>query len=166
MKFLSVAIGIILLVALVILPASAFQAKDLTITVNDNGDALVTFDYQLNWLEQAAVFTKVVDPGQQLKSALENNFRASVTVNQVSPEESTLNIHSFATIKKTPDGLMYSTPALSFQNAERVLKQYWFAPLISTDFSPDITQITFPDGYHEEFYNQIVIPAISHTLST
>jgi hypothetical protein len=61
---------------------------------------------------------------------------------------------------------MYSTPALSFQNAQRALNQYWFAPLINPDFSPDITQITFPDGYHEEFYNQIAIPAISHTIST
>jgi hypothetical protein len=166
MKLLPVAMGVILLVAFVIVPAGAFRAQDLRITVNENGDAQVDFSYQLNWLEQAAVFTKVVDPGQQLKSALENNFHVSVTVNEVSPGESTLNIHSFATIKKTPYGLMYSTPALSFQNAQRALNQYWFAPLINPDFSPDITQITFPDGYHEEFYNQIAIPAISHTIST
>jgi hypothetical protein len=166
MKFLPVTVSMILLVAFVIIPASAFQAKDLTIIVNDDGDAQVTFSYQLNWLEQAAVFTKVVDPGQQLKSALENNFHVSVTATEVSLEESTLDIHPFATIKNTPEGLKYSTPSLSFQNAEQVLNQYWFAPLISTDFSPDITQITFPDGYREEFYNQIDIPAVSHTIST
>ena len=120
---------------------------------------------ELNWLERAAVFTKIVDPGQQLKSAIENNFRASVDVTQVSPEQTNLTVYSFAAIKKNQDGVTYSPPALSFQNAERGLKQYWFAPLISTNFT-DITQITFPDGYQEDFYNQIEIPAISHTVGT
>ena len=39
------------------------------------------------------------------------------------------------------------TPALSFQGAEAVLNQYWFAPLISPDFSPDVTRVVFPDQY-------------------
>jgi hypothetical protein len=56
------------------------------------------------------------------------------------------------------------TPPLSFRGAQRVLNHYCFAPLISMDFSPDITRVSFPDGYTETFYNQDQIPPVSHTL--
>lgn len=165
MKYLPVIFVTTFLLACMLSPASAFQAKTLEITLNDNGDAQVDFTYQLNWLEQAAVFTRIVDPGQQLKKAIEDNFRATVTVNSVSNDETTLVIDSFASVKKTPDGLVYSTPELSFKNAERVVKQYWFAPLISPDFSPDTTQVIFPDGYTQEYTNEIAIPSIIHTIT-
>jgi hypothetical protein len=165
MKYLPVILGITLLLVCVMPPATAFQAKTLDITVNDNGDAQVDFTYQLNWLEQAAVFTRLVDPGQQLKTAIENNFRATVSVNSVNNDETNLVIDSFASVKKTPDGVAYTTPELSFKNAERVVKQYWFAPLVSPDFSPDITRVIFPDGYTVEYTNEISIPAISHTVT-
>ena len=51
-------------------------------------------------------------------------------------------------------------------NAEKALKKYWFAPLISPDFSPEITRVSFPDGYNEEFYNTDTIPSIRHTVAT
>lgn len=165
MKYLPLVLGVILFMGCVTLPAAAFQAKTLTITVGDTGDARVDFTYQLTWLEQAAVFMRLVDPGQQLKSAIENNFYATVTVDQVTDDETVLTVDSFATTKETPDGVTYRTPALSFQNAERALKEYWFAPLINPDFSPDTTRVTFPDGYFEEFSDAISIPAISHTVN-
>jgi hypothetical protein len=165
MKRLPPVIGVILLVALVAVPASAFQAQDLSISVQQNGDTVVDFSYHLNWLEQVAVFTRIVNPSQELASAIERNYPdVSVTVSQVRSDETTFVIHSFAHISTGPGGTTYTTPALSFQNAQRVLNQYWFAPLIQPDFSPKITQISFPDGYQENFYNQIAIPAISHTV--
>jgi hypothetical protein len=165
MKYLPVLLGITLLLVCVLPPAAAFQAKTLSITVNENGDAQVDFTYQLNWLEQAAVFTKMVDPGQQLKKAIEDNFRATVNVNSVSNDETNLQVNSFASVKKTPSGVTYTTPQLSFKNAETVVRQYWFAPLISPDFSPDTTQVIFPDGYTQEYSDEIAIPSITHTVS-
>lgn len=165
MKYLPLVLGLILISGFATLPAAAFQAKTLTITVGDTGDAQVDFTYQLTWLEQAAVFVKLVDPAQELKSAIENNFYANVSVDQVKNDETLLTVDSFATIKETPEGMTYSTPALSFQNAERALKEYWFAPLINPDFSPDTTRVTFPDGYFEESSGAISIPAISHTVN-
>jgi hypothetical protein len=58
-----------------------------------------------------------------------------------------------------------TTPALSFEEAEKVLQQYWFAPLINPDFSPAVTTITYPDGYQEKFYDISRIPKTTHTLS-
>ncbi len=62
--------------------------------------------------------------------------------------------------------VMMKTPALSFADAQKVLNQYRFAPFINPDFSPDITRVSFPDGYSEEFQNQISIPAVSHILNS
>ena len=165
MKVLPVVVGIVLLAAVLAVPASAFQAQDLSITIQQNGDAIVDFSYHLNWLEQVAVFTKIVDPAQELKSAIERNYPGvSVTVTQVRADETSLVIHSFARTSKTLAGVTYTTPVLSFQNAQRVLDQYWFAPLIQPDFAPETATVTFPDGYQDNFYSQITIPALSHTL--
>jgi hypothetical protein len=113
-----------------------------------------------------SVFAKIVDPAQQLRLAITQNFRASVTVDQVSPDETMLVIHSFTTIRQDPSGLTYSTLEISLQNAQRVLDQYRFAPHIQPDFSPDITWVTFPDDYPENYYNQIAIPVIRHTQTS
>lgn len=145
-------------------PAGAMTAQDLTITVLENGDANIRFTYDLNWLEQVAVYTKIADPGKELKTAIENNFKATVDVIDTDNSHATILVHSFAAVKQTPDGTTYTTPELSFANAERVLKQYWFAPLITVDLSPAQTRVIFPDGYVQSYANQIGIPKISHTV--
>ena len=58
-----------------------------------------------------------------------------------------------------------TTPSQSFERAEKVLKNCWFAPLISPDLSPTVTTITFPNGYREQYYDQISIPSVSHTIT-
>ena len=37
------------------------------------------------------------------------------------------------------------TPSLSFARAQQVMDEYWFAPLVSPDFSPGITTVIFPE---------------------
>jgi len=73
-------------------------------------------------------------------------------------------VKGFAAEKVKNGTVTLTTPALSFEKAEQVLQQYWFAALISPDFSPEVTRVTFPDGYTETFYNQDRIPKISHVL--
>ena len=80
--------------------------------------------------------------------------------------ESRFIVQDFA-LKEERDGTVtLITPALSFADAEKILNQYWFAPLISMDFSPAVTRVNFPDDYTEKFYNQISIPALRHALRT
>jgi hypothetical protein len=165
MKLLHGALFSILLMVCLVVPASAFTAHTLTIQENQNGDAQMDFTYELNWLEQVAVFTKIADPGTELKSALEHNFPVSVDIISVDNHEASFIVHPFATVTSLPEGTRYVTPKLSFANAQRALNKYWFAPLISLDLSPDVTRVIFPDGYAEEFYNQIDIPSVSHTVS-
>ena len=57
--------GILLLViCFFICPAQAFTAKSLDIAVQQNDDAVITFTYQLSWLENFAVFMHIADPGR------------------------------------------------------------------------------------------------------
>jgi hypothetical protein len=160
---LCLVLGIVVLISC-ICPVQAFTAKSLDVVVQENGDAIITFDYSLNLMENAAVFTRITDPSTELKKALAANYNRDVDVIGTSSSEAIVLVHGFAASSTDNGVVTMTTPALSFQSAERVLKQYWFAPLISVDFSPEITRVIFPDGYIAEYSNQIAIPRITHTL--
>jgi hypothetical protein len=147
-------------------PAQAFTAKNLDIAVQDNTDAVITFDYELSWIENIAVFMRIADPGAELKKALESNYKKPVAVMVADGGRSQFMVQGFASVQERDGTVLMRTPALSFVDAEKILNQYWFAPFIAPDFSPGVTRVMFPDGYEETFSNEISIPAISHTLGS
>jgi hypothetical protein len=160
-------IGVLILATLfAISPVHAFTAKNLDIAIQPDTSADITFTYELSWYENIAVFARIADPATELKKALTSQFDKPVDVVSVSGSSVEVRVQNFAARKVTGDSVTLKTPSLSFQNAENALKQYWFAPLISPDFSPDVTTVSFPDGYAEKFYNQVSIPAVSHVLSS
>ncbi|MCX6691020.1 MAG: hypothetical protein NTW33_02935 [Methanoregula sp.] len=146
-------------------PAQAFTAKSLDISVQQNADAVITFDYELSWVENIAVFMRIADPGLELKKALESNYKKPVVVTVADGGRSQFIVQGFASPQEHNGTVTMKSPALSFVEAENVLNQYWFAPFINPDFSPETTRVSFPDGYFEEFANEISIPSISHTLN-
>lgn len=146
-------------------PAGAFTAKTLDITVNENTDATIAFDYELTWFENVAVFMHIADPGTELKKALEDNFNKPVLMIKTDTGGSRFTIRRFAAKEDKNDNVTLITPALSFAKAGEQLNKYWFAPLISPDFSPAVTSVNFPDGHSEKYLEQISIPAIRHTLA-
>jgi hypothetical protein len=152
----------LLILAFMIAPAGAFSADKLLITVDEDGNANITFNYTLSWIERIAVFFKIAEPEQELKSALEEATGAPVTVASAESDAATFSILGFAKNKSTEDGTIYSTPGLDFTGAQEMLDHYWFAPLVQADFSPDQTVVRFPDGHEETFANQSTIPALSH----
>ena len=159
-------LGVLLCVILILTGSSvqAFTAEELDISVSENGDADISFSYSLSWLENFAVFLRITDPAAELKSALESNFNKPVNVISVDNNKAHIIVNNFASVK-TKDGLtIYTTPSMSFSEAEATLNSYWFAPLISPDFSPSQTVIIFPDGYRQVFYNELNIPSVSHTV--
>jgi hypothetical protein len=158
--------GIVLLaICCAVIPAQAFTAKSLDVVVKEDTGAIITFDYELSWFENIAVFLRIADPGVELKKALEGNFNKPVDVIAANGGRSQFVVQGFASKNEQGATTTVRTPALSFKEAETVLKQYWFAPLINPDFSPDVTKVTFSDGYEEFFYNQDQIPAITHVLN-
>ncbi len=158
--------AILVLAAFLAAPASAFTAKNLDIAVEQNGDATITFQYDLSLFETFAVYFRIADPAAELKSSLETNYHKTVDVTRTSQSETQLRVAKFATIQPGEGPVTLVTPALSFAEAEKLLSRYWFAPLISVDFSPDVTLVRFPDGYAARFENQVAIPQVTHTLPT
>ena len=156
---------LLVLLAVTAVPAQAFTANTLDISVRENGDAAITFTYQLNWFEYVVVFLRITDPAAQLQNALESNLGRPVVVNSVSPGMLSLDVDGFASVQEGAPGVTYSTPSLDFTAAAGYLKQQWFSGMVSADFSPSVSTVRFPDGFAQEFYNQEYIPSITHTVS-
>ena len=155
-------IASVILLCILSVPVQAMTAESLDIRIDNQGKAMISFDYSLSFFENLAVFLRIADPAKELKSALESNFAKPVQVISVSDGRAVVAVDNFASVRHEGGQEIIRTPAMSFLEAEKVLKSYWFAPLISTDFSPSVTTVTFPDGYHEVFYDQIEIPPIIH----
>lgn len=159
------AVGLVLgLLVLAAAPACAMTAENLEIDLDAGGNAMITFNYQLTWFEYMAVYLRLVDPAQELKSALESSFGKPVEVLSFSPGSVDLQVQHFAALVHNGNTTTMVTPQVSFAEGEALLKQYWFAPLISPDFSPSETVIRFPDGYSVTFGDALVIPAQRHAI--
>jgi len=152
------------ILAMAVIPVQAFTAQSLTITLADNGDAEMDMQYELSFLEQSAVFFKIADPAAELKNAFDSHASAPVTVPEVTDSSAVVLIPSFADAVSTGEKTTMITPALSFERAQQVMDEYWFAPLISPDFSPGVTMVIFPDGHRDIYYDALTIPSVSHIL--
>jgi hypothetical protein len=153
------------ILAFTLIPVQAFTMKTLTITLAEQGDAQIDMQYELSLFEQSAVFFRIADPVSELKSAFEGPAKEPVTVTKATSSSASVIIPSFAIVTKKGEKEIMETPSVSFERAEKVLNQYWFAPLITPDFSPATTTIIFPDGYRANYYELISIPSVSHTIS-
>jgi hypothetical protein len=158
--------GCLCVMAFTIMPVQAFTLKTLTITYAEQGDAQIDMQYDLSLFEESAVFFRIADPAYELKSAFEATTTEPVRVTKATSSSASLVIPLFASVTKTGEKKIMETPSVSFGRAETVLNQYWFAPLISPDFSPATTTIVFPDGYRVIYYDRISIPSVSHTISS
>ncbi|MCK9580509.1 MAG: hypothetical protein M0Q92_08670 [Methanoregula sp.] len=147
-------------------PAQAFTARTLDITIQDNTDARITFDYDLTWYENVAVFARIADPSTELAKAFRFQSSKNVMVTGVSGNHAQFFIEDFATRRVTNGVVSLNSPSLTFRSAGKALETFWFARFIQADFSPDVTRVSFPDGYTEEFFNQEEIPPVRHIIGT
>lgn len=154
----------LLFIALAAMPAQAFTAKSLTITIAHNGDAEMNMQYELSLFEQSAVFFRIADPAGELKKAFDANSDEPVTVEQATSSSAIILIPGFATVSSRNGTTTMTTPAVSFEKAQQVVDSYWFAPLVSPDFSPGVTLVRFPDGYRAMYEDALAIPSISHVI--
>jgi hypothetical protein len=154
----------LLAIGLLVSPGSAFTAEMLRIDVMKDGDANITFDYSLSWLETIGVFLQIARPDAELKTALEQMSGKSATVVSVGSRSAVFSVAAFSGIQESAQEAIYTTPALDFTRTEDRLAHYWFAPLIQADFSPAMTVVRFPDGYEETFPDRSAIPGITHAI--
>ena len=160
MKTIPYIIAAMVCLAMMALPSAAMNSESLDISISQNGQAEIQFKYGLDWYEYIAVYLRMVDPALELKKALESNFHKPVEVISVNNHNVRLSVDSFASVTEKDGITTVRTPGLSFAEGERILKTYWFAPLVNIDLSPAITTIRFPDGSVETFADALEIPPL------
>jgi ATP/maltotriose-dependent transcriptional regulator MalT len=148
------------------MPAQAFTANSLTIKLADNGDAEMDMQYELSFLEQTAVFFQIANPADELKDAFDSHSSAEVTVPEATDSSAIVLVPLFADISAAGEKTTMITPELSFERAQQVMDEYWFASLVSPDFSPGVTTVIFPDGHKDIYYEALTIPSVSHVLNS
>jgi len=162
MNYSRILIGLLLVAGILAAPAAAFTVNNLVVNIAENGDAEISVDYSLSWVERVVVFMKIAHPEQQLEQALEGYTGKEVQVTSVNPGRTDLFVQDFAGMTDNGTGITYRTPSMDFIQAEQMIQGYWFSRFVSVDASPEIAVITFPDGYEETFLNVANIPGVIH----
>jgi hypothetical protein len=153
-----------LVLVLLMVPASAFTAKTLIITVNNDGDATVDFSYQLTWYESFA-YSVLPNKEQLVKSTLKSKFPSLELDNiYMSKTGTDLIVRDFAEVSSSGGATTYRTPELSFRMAQNILEDYpRIDRVITPDFSPEETIVRFPgSGDTYTYTNADVIPGITY----
>jgi len=164
MKRALLALAFLFAIASVILPADALTIKSLTINLGESGDAQVDLHYELSLPEQGAVLFQVTDIRGTLEKDLQDTLNKPVVVQDAGMNSADITIPGFASVREDDGSTVMTMPGFSLADAQDVMNRYWYAPITSPDFSPDVTAITFPDGYTEYYYDQISFPMITRTL--
>ena len=74
------------LAALAAVPAGAFEATTLDVTIAPSGAAEVAMTYDLNWVETFVVYAAIAAPGPALETALEAVAGRKVRVREAGPD--------------------------------------------------------------------------------
>jgi hypothetical protein len=145
-------------------PAAALHSRYLDIVIDRGGDATVTFEYTLGWVEQALAFLGVVNPDRDLERIFGETTGGTVRTLSAGPGATTFSVTGLADVTNDTLGTTYTTRGLNLSWGEAGYESSILAPLLEPDFSPDVTVVRFPDAYTVTFQDQIVIPSVVHTF--
>jgi hypothetical protein len=145
-------------------PATALHATYLDIAIDRNGEATVTFEYTLPWIEQVLAFLGVVNPDRDLGQILSAASGGQVGRLSESDGATIFSVKGFARVTRDPPPPTYTTCAVNLSWGEDGYRSSILAPLLEPDFSPDVTVIRFPDAYSVTFRDQLLVPGITHTI--
>ena len=151
-------IGVLLFSLLCAAPVAAITVKHIDITVAENGDADITADYAINWMEQAIVYPAGL-------SILAINPSDRAVIHSISPDRVYLTVQGLVTVRHTDDSTIYSTPSFSVSDIQKQLDRFWFANIVTLDFAPGTLTIRFPDGTTVEDTDLSSVPPFVHTVS-
>jgi hypothetical protein len=144
-----------------VIPAHAFTADSLDITVNENGDAVATFRFTLEGIVENAIPQSVLE--EELTKGLTTSSEAPV-LQSMDRSSAVLLMKKFADTSDVDTGKEYRTATMDFKKAEIALQSSALSSVVSADFSPTKIVLTFPDSYKREFSNVDVLPAVFHTV--
>lgn len=150
--------GTLLCMLLLLAPVSAITVKHLDVTVAENGDATITGDYSMNWIEQVVVYPAGV-------SILAVNPPDHAVVHSVSPNQVKVTVQKLVQVRHTANSTGYTTPAFSASDAQKQLDRFWFANLVSLDLTPGTLTLRFPDGAIIEDSDLSSVPSFVHSIA-
>jgi hypothetical protein len=145
----------------IVLPAHAFTANTLDITVEKDGDAVATFRFALEGFIENSIPQSILE--EELKKGLTTSSDPPELIS-MDKSSAVLLLKKFADTSDVPTGTEYRTAMMDFKKAEIALQNSALSSAVSADFSPEKIVITFPDSYQREFSNVDVLPAVSHTV--
>jgi phage tail protein X len=144
-----------------VIPAHAFTANSLDITVSENGDAIATFRFTLEGFIENAI------PQSMLEEELTKGLTTSTdppVLQSMDRSSAVLLMKKFADTSDVPTGKEYRTATMDFKKAEIALQNSGLGNAVTADFSPATVSLTFPDAYKRQFSNVDVLPAVFHTI--
>jgi hypothetical protein len=145
-----------------IIPAQAFTANSLDITIQKNGDAVAVFRFTLEGIIENSIPQSVLE--EELKKGLTTSADPP-ELQSMDQSGATLLMKKFADTYDVPTGTEYITSTMDFKKAENALQNSALSGVVSADFSPETITLTFPDSYQRGFSNVDVLPAVSHTVT-
>jgi hypothetical protein len=153
--------GILCTALLLVAPVQAFTADSLSITVAKNGDATAAFTYTLDGVIENAIPESILQE-QMVKGLATSSDPPEVL--SFSKSEADLYLKNFALVTDVPTGTEYQTASMDFKKAQIALQNSAVSTVISADFSPKVTTVTFPDGYSRQLTSSSVLPSLDHTV--
>ena len=153
--------GILCITLLLVAPVQAFTADSLSITVAKNGDATAAFTYTLDGVIENAIPESILQE-QMVKGLATSSDPPEVL--SFSKSEADLYLKNFAIVTEVPTGTEYQTASMDFKKAQIALQNSAVSTVISADFSPKVTTVTFPDGYSRQLTASSVLPSLDHTV--
>ena len=153
--------GILCITLLLVAPVQAFTADSLSITVAKNGDATAAFTYTLDGVIENAIPESILQ--EQLVKGLATSSDPPEVLS-FSKSEADLYLKNFALVTDVPTGTEYQTASMDFKKAQIALQNSAVSTVISADFSPKVTTVTFPDGYSRQLTSSSVLPSLDHTV--
>ena len=142
-------------------PVFGFTAQSLDITIEKNGDATAVFQYALEGVIENAVPQSLLQ--EELIKGLSTSSEPP-TVIAFDRTGATMLLRKFAQVSDTDKGTEYMTASMDFTKAEIALENSALNYVISADFSPQRSKVTFPDGYFREFFDMSTLPSLTHTV--
>jgi len=145
-------------------PAAALHARYLDIVVTREGNATVTFEYNLSWIEQALAFFGAVNPDRDLERIFAATTGGKVETLSVDTGVTTFSVTGFATVTVNSSLSTYETCPVNLSWGQAGYESSILAPLLEPDFSPEVTVLRFPDAYSRTFRDQFLIPNVTHSF--
>jgi len=145
-------------------PAAALHARYLDIVVSRDGNATVTFEYNLSFIEQVLAFFGAVNPDRDLERIFAATTGGKVETLSADTGVTTFSVTGFANITKDSPESIYETRPVNLSWGQAGYESSILAPFLEPDFSPDVTVIRFPDAYSRTFRDQFLIPNVTHSF--